>query len=262
VNRFLIISLGVLLLAALGYFCIYQHSPLIENDIHTRTQELFTENSLDKIDLDIQGRDITLQGIVDSEDIRMQAERLASNVYGARKVTNLLTITSLESTIENEPVTDPETEQELTPISSIKPDTKEDVQIESPKLEPLPKYTCQQDFDFLLANEKINFATNSATIDGSSDNLLTNLIDVANQCPKAKIEISGHTDSRGSEDYNQRLSQDRATSVMNYLIDNGIDAARLTAVGHGESYPIADNDTPEGLAINRRIEFNVEEFEE
>jgi len=87
---------------------------------------------------------------------------------------------------------------------------------------------------------------------------LSDLIEVANQCPEANIEIGGHTDSSGNDDYNQRLSQERASSVMNYLISNGIESNRLKAVGYGENNPIADNESTEGMAKNRRIEFNVE----
>ena len=71
------------------------------------------------------------------------------------------------------------------------------------------------------------------------------------------IEISGHTDDVGSEQYNQQLSEGRANSVVQYLIENGADAKRLLAVGYGEAYPIETNSTEEGKAINRRVEFKI-----
>lgn len=250
-NKFWIITLGLLLLTVLGYFCIYTHAPSIQNDINIRTHTTLAEQGLELIDANTQGRDIILRGVVANEEIKQRAEQLARDVYGVRSITNQLTITASEPAIELEPKPDENTK--LEPIGKKIP-------ITTPKLEPLPEYTCQQDFDFLLANEKIRFATNSAEIDASSYALLTDLIDITNQCSEVNIEISGHTDSRGSNDYNQHLSQERATSVMNHLIHNGVDADRLSAVGHGEAYPIADNDTPEGLAKNRRIEFNVKGF--
>jgi outer membrane protein OmpA-like peptidoglycan-associated protein len=81
--------------------------------------------------------------------------------------------------------------------------------------------------------------------------------------PKITVELSSHTDSKGADTYNQKLSQKRAESVVNYLIAKGIDSKRLTAVGYGETKPIAPNqnpdgsDNPEGRQQNRRTEFRV-----
>ncbi len=86
---------------------------------------------------------------------------------------------------------------------------------------------------------------------------LARVIDFLNQNPNVAIEIAGHTDSRGSDDYNQRLSQGRTQAVVDYLISKGIDAGRLKAVGYGESRPVDTNDTEEGRARNRRVEFTI-----
>jgi outer membrane protein OmpA-like peptidoglycan-associated protein len=72
-----------------------------------------------------------------------------------------------------------------------------------------------------------------------------------------KIEISGHTDNVGTEQYNVELSEKRARSVYNYLIDKGIDPKRLSYEGYGESDPIATNETEEGRAKNRRTEIKI-----
>ena len=72
-----------------------------------------------------------------------------------------------------------------------------------------------------------------------------------------KIEISGHTDNIGSNEYNKKLSKDRAKAVVDYLIVQGIDEGRLTYAGYGESQPISDNDTEVGRQENRRTEFKV-----
>jgi OOP family OmpA-OmpF porin len=71
------------------------------------------------------------------------------------------------------------------------------------------------------------------------------------------VEVSGHTDATGADDYNQGLSERRANSVVAYLVSKDIDAGRLSAVGHGESMPVADNATKDGRAQNRRVELNV-----
>lgn len=75
--------------------------------------------------------------------------------------------------------------------------------------------------------------------------------------PGLKIEISGHTDNVGSDNFNQQLSEKRAKSVVDYLISQGIDASRLKYTGYGESQPIADNSTKEGRQKNRRTEFEI-----
>ena len=75
--------------------------------------------------------------------------------------------------------------------------------------------------------------------------------------PTMKVEIQGHTDNVGSEAFNQRLSENRANAVKEYLISKGISADRLKAVGYGQSNPIAPNDTEEGRAMNRRVGMKV-----
>ena len=69
------------------------------------------------------------------------------------------------------------------------------------------------------------------------------------------IEIGGHTDSKGSNRYNQKLSQQRVEAVRSYLVNKGVDPSRMTAVGYGEEMPIDTNRTAEGRANNRRVEF-------
>ena len=72
--------------------------------------------------------------------------------------------------------------------------------------------------------------------------------------PEVRVEVGGHTDSSGSAELNRNLSQQRAESVRQYLIDRGVDPAQVTAVGYGEDYPRDDNSTREGRANNRRVE--------
>jgi len=75
--------------------------------------------------------------------------------------------------------------------------------------------------------------------------------------PTVIVRVEGHTDSVGSDKYNQRLSERRAHAVVKYLIGKGIESNRLQAAGFGESRPIAPNETPEGRAKNRRTEFHI-----
>lgn len=75
--------------------------------------------------------------------------------------------------------------------------------------------------------------------------------------PGLKIEIAGHTDSTGTREFNQKLSEDRAESLASWLIQNGISSTRITTVGYGESRPVADNETEDGRRKNRRTEIKI-----
>jgi OOP family OmpA-OmpF porin len=116
---------------------------------------------------------------------------------------------------------------------------------------------CQQLFAELLAIGKIRFLSGQANIDNDSRGLMDRLVEIALRCPTASLEISGHTDTDGDEDANMRLSERRAQAVLEYMLRAGLPGDRLVAVGHGQEQPVASNDTAEGKAQNRRIEFTV-----
>ncbi len=105
--------------------------------------------------------------------------------------------------------------------------------------------------------KNIFFEFNKATLKPESIPELERLIKLLNDVPMLKIEISGHTDNVGSQLYNQELSEKRAQAVVEYLVAKDIDRDRLTFKGYGFSQPIANNDTEEGRAMNRRTEFKV-----
>jgi outer membrane protein OmpA-like peptidoglycan-associated protein len=89
---------------------------------------------------------------------------------------------------------------------------------------------------------------------------LNKLIDFLKKTPGVKVEIAGHTDNTGSAQYNMELSAKRAGAVVDYLIENGIQAERLFAKGYGEELPLADNETEEGRAMNRRTQLTIISF--
>lgn len=86
---------------------------------------------------------------------------------------------------------------------------------------------------------------------------LTNLLEKLQANPAMKVELRGHTDNTGTKEGNRRLSENRARAVMEYLVERGINAKRLTANGYGESMPIDSNETPDGRSRNRRVEYKV-----
>jgi len=105
--------------------------------------------------------------------------------------------------------------------------------------------------------DNIFFETNKATIKTESTAELTRLAALLVENPTIKLEISGHTDNVGSYKSNQKLSEARAKSVVNYLVSQGVSTDRLQYKGYAFNQPIADNNTPEGRAKNRRVEFKV-----
>lgn len=103
----------------------------------------------------------------------------------------------------------------------------------------------------------VTFATDSARVKPEFRDVLESVALVAEEYEKTVIQVVGHTDSTGSDAYNQRLSEQRADAVGNFLTGQGIRSVRLEPRGMGESMPIADNSTPEGRARNRRVEVNL-----
>lgn len=120
-------------------------------------------------------------------------------------------------------------------------------------------------FDFKLNYElprvytldQVFFATGKAILTSVSFKELNELVEVMKFKTGMQIEIGGHTDDVGEDAANQKLSQSRADAVRNYLIKNGIEGRRVSAVGYGEAKPVAYNDTPEGRQKNRRTEVRI-----
>ncbi len=117
----------------------------------------------------------------------------------------------------------------------------------------------QQSVDVLTVSFKSDylFATNSSTLLPGAQPELQRVADVLRKFPETNIQIAGHTDSQGSEVYNQQLSERRAQAVRTALVGMGVDPARLTTIGYGESRPIASNDTAAGRQQNRRVEVRI-----
>ncbi|MET0361991.1 MAG: OmpA family protein, partial [Sphingobium sp.] len=103
----------------------------------------------------------------------------------------------------------------------------------------------------------ITFAYNDSTVQPQFQPVLSDVSKVLAEYPKTYIDVMGHTDSDGSESYNQALSERRAASVSSYLSSHGVQSARLATRGYGEMQPIASNETAEGKAANRRVEIKL-----
>ena len=105
--------------------------------------------------------------------------------------------------------------------------------------------------------KEIFFEFDKSTLLQQSFFELMKLMALLDNYPNMCIQISGHTDAKGSDAYNQRLSENRAKAVVDYLVSKGVDGKRLQYKGYGKSMPLETNDTEEGRAKNRRVEFKI-----
>ncbi len=118
---------------------------------------------------------------------------------------------------------------------------------------------CQDKFDRLMSGAAdVLFRISKAIVTSKGRQLISRIATVAEECPSANLQIAGHTDSRGDRSMNQDLSERRARAVLRALTEFGVDSYRLSAVGYGESSPIATNETIAGRQANRRVEIIVE----
>ena len=123
---------------------------------------------------------------------------------------------------------------------------------------PLSAGQCQTALAGLIAGENIKFETGSAKVSNESGKLISAIGAILVRCPSTvAVEVAGFTDTVGDTATNKPLSQHRAEAVVDLLKSGGAPADRLTAVGYGDEKPLAPNDTEEGRAENRRIEFTV-----
>jgi len=109
----------------------------------------------------------------------------------------------------------------------------------------------------LIMPGNITFNTDQSSIRSGFNDTLESVALVLKEFNKTIIQIEGHTDSTGSDSYNQLLSESRASSVRDFLLNQGIESRRTRAVGYGERYPIASNDTASGREQNRRVELTL-----
>lgn len=114
----------------------------------------------------------------------------------------------------------------------------------------------EDELNVTLKND-ILFDFNSAALRADSRRTLNEMGDVFERYAEQTIMVQGHADSIGSDSYNQELSERRAASVRDYLVNQGVNASRIRATGLGETQPKASNDTPEGRQLNRRVEIRI-----
>lgn len=109
----------------------------------------------------------------------------------------------------------------------------------------------------LIMPGNITFATNSSNINGNFYPILDSVGTILNEFHKTSVNISGYTDSTGSDKHNQELSEHRANSVASYMVRTGVQHGRIQSRGFGERYPVASNDAEMGRSQNRRVEISI-----
>jgi len=227
------------------------------------------------------GDAVVLEGEVLNEGQKQQLIDAAEDEYGAANVTDRLTVLDMEPTI-------PGADDRVAELASLMPRLHNDLLEGQATLDQdnltvfglAPSADAKSDVDAAIEAADVGEASSTVTIDAASvvgaldlsgvqfdsgtANLTSearNILDEAAAAlatvPDADVEVQGHPDDRGSDSANQSLSQRRADAVVDYLVDADIDADRLTAIGFGETAPIADNGTLAGRAENRRVEFKV-----
>lgn len=128
---------------------------------------------------------------------------------------------------------------------------------EAEPVDPAVLTECRTRLERMLVGLQVSFDSEGTAIESASQEQLLELATILMICPYFDVQITGHTDSSGSEAQNLRLSRERAESVAAFLRSFGVDEEMLSARGAGSSVPLADNSTPEGRALNRRIEFTL-----
>ncbi|MEM6986573.1 MAG: OmpA family protein [Pseudomonadota bacterium] len=124
-------------------------------------------------------------------------------------------------------------------------------------VEGVSAFVCNANLFDYMRDKKVVFERASTSLSFESFEVLDGVAGILSECPAVRVEVAGFTDARGSLELNNRISQERADTVRLYLVEHGVATSRIMATGYGPQRPIATNDTAEGRALNRRIEFNV-----
>lgn len=198
--------------------------------------------NLDNAEIDIIETQVTLSGVAQNAEEHDKVINDALGMLSELSVVERISIKEAEPTIS--------TDANATPANDQSSGTNSSSQTLDEQRE-----TLRQETDLLL-RDRILFQSGSDVLTADSAESVEKIAELFSRYPDIEIEINGHTDSSGNTANNLRLSQLRANAVRDYLVGQGIDVSRLSAYGFGDGVPIADNDTPAGRKLNRRIEFN------
>ncbi|MBU4254861.1 MAG: OmpA family protein, partial [Acidobacteria bacterium] len=222
--------------AAIGLFVIwmclllFRREP-IELDLTNRVTSSLSEAAFIGVEVTFEGRDGALSGQVDSKEQKEKAEQIAESVWGVRVIRNKLMVPT-------------------EPVTSVKPPPEKKIE---------QKEESQPALHEFFETAVIEFENGSHQLSERDKQTLKTIVEMIQDDQESRIEIQGHTDNVGSSSSNLLLSENRANSVKDHLIALGVDSNRLSVKGHGDTQPVADNNTVEGRRKNRRVTFTVKQ---
>ena len=236
----------------------------IEKSVRNEVRDTLDEENHRWAQLAVSGQNVRLSGVppsISAGDEAMSVARAAACPSWAGPLTCAVQVTGQFDA----PVPPPPTpsqpltqagESLLPAVAAVVAVTAAAVAAPAEGVEKTASQACERSMADVVAKSRIEFATASSEIAERSAPTLNALAAAAKTCV-GQIEVQGHTDSVGQPERNLKLSDARAESVRQALVARGLAADRLTSTGFGVTRPIAENDTPEGRAQNRRIEFRV-----
>ena len=225
----------LLAFCALAATTVAWTAPSVEASLVTTAEVALEKRNLSFAKVGADGRDLVVTGEAPSLLKREEALRVVATTWGHRVIFDRMTVTAPRPPAPPPP---PPAAPQVPP-------------------ETLALIACQETVNALLGKEQFTFEFGRARLSPDSAGLLDRLAALLNECPNARFEIEGHTDSQGSDNVNRRISKDRAEAVLRALAIRGISERRMLAIGYGSSRPIAPNNDPDGRARNRRIEMRV-----
>jgi len=229
--RSLGIFAGLVAFPFLCYHCVTADGPAIQSRLQSIVATAESTAAVTGVDVSADGREITLTGVVPTQEMRARAGLIASALPGVRTVDNRITIA-------------PPAPAASAPSAPAVPSTPT----------PSAASDAQAQISKLLLDKRIQFETAKDVLLPVSIPVLDEVASVLKRAPQLSATVEGHTDNVGDAVANRTLSEARARAVVQWLGEHGVAQSRLHAEGFGPDRPVAPNTTPEGRARNRRVD--------